>query len=140
MQRDTAYDSITNGGKSGSNYRPYSGPTLLTAGSAGIMERSEATNSITNGEKSAKQWKPYAGPTLLTAGSAGIMERAPGSTSNRLMTGAEATNKIYGEADPTVRGGGGGGAGVSPGGGYGNGGQVDYRQYESDGVSESDGY
>ena len=55
MQRDTAYDSITNGGKSGSNYRPYSGPTLLTAGSAGIMERSEATNSITNGEKSAKQ-------------------------------------------------------------------------------------
>ena len=62
---------MTNGAKSSSGYRPYTGPTLLTAGSAGVMERSQATNTMTNGSKSSSNWKPYSGPTLLTAGCVG---------------------------------------------------------------------
>ena len=61
MERSSAMNPMTNGAKSSTGYRPYTGPTLLTAGSAGVMERSEATNTMTNGSKSSANWKPYTG-------------------------------------------------------------------------------
>ena len=72
MERSTAYDSITNGGKSGRQWKPYSGPTLLTAGSAGIMERPTATNSITNGAYTPLTRPTNYGVTMITAGANGI--------------------------------------------------------------------
>jgi len=53
----------------------YMGPTLITAGSHGIMQKEAVYDGITNGSKSATGYKPYAGPTLVTAGSTGIMEK-----------------------------------------------------------------
>ena len=54
MERAQATNTMTNGAKTSKNWKPYSGPTLLTAGSSGVMERSEATNTMTNGSKSSK--------------------------------------------------------------------------------------
>jgi hypothetical protein len=50
---------------------------------------------------------------MQTAGSNGIMERAPGQQSDSMFVGAEATNRAYGEANPTRRGANGGRRGAN---------------------------
>ena len=91
MEREAVYNPNTNGSRSSTGYKPYAGPTLLTAGSAGIMERESAYNSMTNGAKSGATYKPYTGPTLLTAGSTGIMEREtvynPNTNGSKFLSG-----------------------------------------------------
>jgi hypothetical protein len=82
MQRTEATNAMMNGEKSSKDWKPYTGPTMLTSGSAGIMQRTEATNAMMNGSKSGKDWEPYTGPTMLTSGSAGIMERETAYNSN----------------------------------------------------------
>jgi len=85
---------MTNGTKSGKDWDAHYGPTMLTSGSAGIMERSETPNSMIHGAKSSKDWVAYSGPTMLMSGSAGIMERAPGQTADRLHVGADASHRV----------------------------------------------
>ena len=78
----------------------HAGPTLLTAGSVGVMERSQATNTMTNGSKTSKNWKPYTGPTLLTAGSSGTMERS--EATNTMTNGSKASRNWKPYTGPTM--------------------------------------
>ena len=54
MERSQATNTMTNGAKTSKNWKPYTGPTMLTAGSAGIMERSTHTDAMHVGAKATE--------------------------------------------------------------------------------------